>query len=425
MAFHHFGASSRLGAGIVAVALACSLTAPGAAFADEAAVSSDGGSADAQLATTASAMLAYNLPQITKVGKQADAWSGACLGFAAAYSQTITSGQLHYWWEFDGNGGAYGESGFYGRNMTAEFDCRSTFDEQSTLRLVYDSINQGKPVILYVTATTGNEHWVTVVGYENADATKLRPENFIVLDSNFAFALEPISLTAHGYTLRYGDSFGNVRISKASVSAQAGPVASEYFSDCYYGDWFVDSGVLDYAYEHDLVSGYSGARAGEFGPYDSLTRGQVATILWRIAGEPRTQAVSSSDDFDDVDYGMYYGDAIRWARQTGVVNGYATANVFMPDAFVSRQELACMIANYAGKIGGIDTSSTCALLDELPDAGTVETWARASMGWCMDVDVMNGVNENGVAWARPAATAWRASMASMATVLYRDVLQLG
>lgn len=81
----------------------------------------------------------------------------------------------------------------YGRNMTAEFDCRSTFDEQSTLRLVYDSINQGKPVILYVNATSGNEHWVTVVGYENADATKLRPENFIVLDSNFAFALEPVS----------------------------------------------------------------------------------------------------------------------------------------------------------------------------------------------------------------------------------------
>ncbi len=458
MAFHHIGAPSRFGAGAVALALACSMGAAGAAFADEAAVSAEGDSAvervagepritlqeewqpakdaseyvfsaapaagdDAQLAS-ASAMLAFNQYQIDQIGKQCDAWSGACLGYAAAYSQTITSGDFHGWWEFDGNGGAYGESGFYGRNMTAEFDCYSTnYDEQSTLRMVYDAINQGKPVILYVTTTSGNQHWVTIVGYENADENFLRPENFIMLDSNYAFSLEPTSLTTHGYTLRYGDTFGNVRISKASTYLQPNRVAYEHFSDCYYGDWFVDSGVLDYAYTHGLVSGYSGSTL--FGPYDSLTRGQVATILWRIAGEPLPEAADSSDDFDDVDYGMYYGDAVRWARQTGVVNGYDDDNVFKPDTFVSRQELACMIANYASKIAEIDTTSDLSRVRSLVDSDEIASWAIDSMGWCMDAGVMNGVDEGGVNWARPNATAWRASMASMAAVLHRDVLHLG
>ena len=70
-------------------------------------------------------------------------------------------------------------------------------------------------------------------------------------------------------------------------------------------------------------------------------------------------------------------------------------------------------------------SSNCAKLDALPDAGSVSDWARASVGWCMDNDIMNGVNVEGTAYAQPSGNAWRASMASMAAVLHRDVLKLG
>ena len=458
MGLHHIGTKARLGAGAVAVALACGMGTAGVAFADEADETATdeaaveqaaaeprielheewqpvmdasryvfaGNSAtdgDAQLAGTVSALLAFNQPMIDAIGKQCDAWSGACLGYAAAYSQTITTGEMHYWWEFDGNYGNYGESGFYGRNMTAEFDCYQTWDEQTTLRMLYDAINQGKPSILYVTTTSGNQHWVTVVGYENADENNLRPENFIMLDSNYAFNLEPVSLTAHRYTLRYGDTFGNVRVSKASTNLEDNRVPYEYFSDCYYGDWFVDSGVLDYAYMHGLVSGYSGTTW--FGPWDSIKRQDVAVILWRLAGEPLPSASDSANDFDDVDYGMYYGNAIRWARETGVVNGYDDENAFKPGNYVTRQELACMIANYASKVAGVDTASDLSRVSELPDASSIASWAIASVGWCMDVGIMNGVDEDGTSWARPDATAWRASMASMAAVLHRDVLHLG
>ncbi len=459
MGLHHIGAKSRWGMGAVAVALACGMGTAGAAFADEAgaAGASDvaaaeqaaaeprielheewqpvldaseyvfaGSSAtdgDAQLSGVASAMLAFNQPMIDAIGKQCDAWSGACLGYAAAYSQTITTGEMHYWWEFDGNNGYYGESGFYGRNMTAEFDCYQTWDEQSTLRMLYDAINQGKPSILYVTTTSGNQHWVTIVGYENADENNLRPENFIMLDSNYAFSLEPLSLTAHRYTLRYGDTFGNVRVSKTSTNLEDNRVPCEYFSDCYYGDWFVDSGVLEYAYTHGLVSGYSGTTW--FGPWDSIKRQDVAVILWRLAGEPLVDANDSVNDFDDVDYGMYYGDAIRWAREMGVVNGYDGTNDFGPGSYVSRQELAVMIANYASKVAGIDIASDLSRVNALPDADSIAAWAIGSVGWCMDAGIMNGVDEGGTSWARPEATAWRASMASMAAMLHRDVLHLG
>ena len=84
-----------------------------------------------------------------------------------------------------------------------------------------------------------------------------------------------------------------------------------------------------------------------------------------------------------------------------------------------------MIANYASKVAGIDTASDLLRVSELPDASSIASWAIASVGWCMDVGIMNGVDEDGTSWARPDATAWRASMASMAAVLHRDVLHLG
>lgn len=182
------------------------------------------------------------------------------------------------------------------------------------------------------------------------------------------------------------------------------------------GDWYVISGALRYVLARDLMSGYG--NGDYFGPYDSITRGQVATILWRMAGEPDV----SSAAFDDVNYDEYYGGAIAWARATGVVSGYTGTNSFGPDVAVTRQELACMLANYAREIGGVDTSSTCAKLDAMPDSADVADWARESVGWALDRGLINGSLEGDVYYVRPDGNAWRASMASMIMVLHRDVL---
>lgn len=361
--------------------------------------------------------LAYDQSLIDRLGIQNGAWSGACLGYAAAYCQIITTGQYHTWGEFDFNGG-YDENNFYGRNMTEEFDCWNYYDQQSTLRSLYDAINAGHPCILYVTTTSGSQHWVAIIGYENVDdANNLSPSNFIMLDSNYAFDCRPCSLTARGYQLRFGDTFGNVRVSKGSASTveQREPYL---FSDCYKGDWFVDSGVLEYAFNNGLMTGFSGTTL--FKPWDCITRGQVVSVLHRLCGEP--DALGDVADFSDVDYGVYYGRAIRWARQTGVVSGYENQNIFRPDQQVSREELACMIANYAEKIAHLDISTSYEAFWDMPDAGSVSTWARQSVSWCIDKGIIHGVSRGGGEYVAPSEGAWRASMASMVTVLHRDYL---
>ena len=187
------------------------------------------------------------------------------------------------------------------------------------------------------------------------------------------------------------------------------------FSDVSSGDWFIQGGGKNflYALNNKFLSGYGN---GLFGPYDSVTRGQVAAILHRMEGEPS----ASSPDFSDVDYGQYYGNAIRWARSAGVISGYGE-NTFAPNAPVTREELAAMLANYA-KYKGLDTSSTMAKAQAMPDWHDVDAWAQESMAWAIDTGIISGSSEGGVRYIRPRGGAQRCAAAVMMATFHRDVL---
>ena len=190
------------------------------------------------------------------------------------------------------------------------------------------------------------------------------------------------------------------------------------FEDVQPGDWYAIDEVLGYAVDNGLLQGYDD---GRFGPYDDVTRGQVATILWRIAGEPSADA----EDFSDVDYSLWYGAAVEWARTSGVVSGYGDTNTFGPDNPVTREQLAVMLSNYAVNVAGVDASSDCAALDAIAGAEGVSSWAREQMGWAVDEGILSGSVVDGVAWVDPQGTAQRCQAAKMVSVFHRDVLGAG
>lgn len=186
--------------------------------------------------------------------------------------------------------------------------------------------------------------------------------------------------------------------------------------------WYaVNPDDLVYTISHGFMSGYADG-SGKFGFERSITRGQVAVILWRMAGEPSANA----RDFADVDYGEFYGDAIEWARYTGVISGFSSANgplnIFGPELTITRQELAIMLANYASKIGRVDTSTDLSVAMSMSGWNEVGSWAQAAMGWAVDKGVITGSVVNGVARLNPTGTATRAQAGVMIARLYRDVL---
>ncbi|MBQ6262324.1 MAG: S-layer homology domain-containing protein, partial [Clostridia bacterium] len=87
----------------------------------------------------------------------------------------------------------------------------------------------------------------------------------------------------------------------------------------------------------------NGVGDGKFDPSGSLTRGMVATVLWRREGSPAPAAPSG---FEDVPAGKWYTDAIAWAKETGIVNGL-TPTTFGPNSFITREQLATMLFRFA------------------------------------------------------------------------------
>ena len=99
---------------------------------------------------------------------------------------------------------------------------------------------------------------------------------------------------------------------------------------------------VDYALTNGLMNGVGG---GKFEPDGQLTRAQLVTVLYRAAGEPDTG--KQVNPFTDVADDAWYTKAVIWAANNGIVNGVAK-NTFAPDDSITREQIAAMLYRYAG-----------------------------------------------------------------------------
>jgi len=109
---------------------------------------------------------------------------------------------------------------------------------------------------------------------------------------------------------------------------------SDIVSEKFYGpavDWAASSGVT------------TGKPGNLFDPEGAVTRGELATFMWRMAGEPVAPAPAG---FTDVIPGLYYTAAVDWMAATGVTTG-KPGNLFDPAGIVSRLELVTFLQRLA------------------------------------------------------------------------------
>ena len=202
---------------------------------------------------------------------------------------------------------------------------------------------------------------------------------------------------------------------KASMMVQY-TTASPY-SDVSPDAWYY--GAVFSASADGLMTGYGD---GTFGPGDSLTRAQAATILWRYFMPTESQNYVQSQaknltKMDDVADGAFYTGAANWAVDKGIIHGVEGEDGkvrFDPDAKIPRSQLCVMIANAAAELSGAKPENESHdKLDAMPDAADVPDWAADSIAWCLNEGVVNGVDENGTRYVRPGSIVDRATMAQM------------
>ena len=111
------------------------------------------------------------------------------------------------------------------------------------------------------------------------------------------------------------------------------------FSDVVSDAWY--SEAVAWAAARGIVSGYGN---GLFGPGDNITREQLAVMLWRYAGSPA--ATDKELHFTDADKASGYAlEALRWAVENGILNGYGDGRLG-PQGLATRAQVAQMLMNF-------------------------------------------------------------------------------
>jgi len=107
------------------------------------------------------------------------------------------------------------------------------------------------------------------------------------------------------------------------------------FADVNESDWFYDA--VQYVFGKGLMIGVAEDR---FAPQSTLTRGMIVTILYRHAGEP--DVADLVNPFDDVPDGEWYTVAIKWGYENEIIAGHGDGR-FGPYDPVTKEQLAVLI----------------------------------------------------------------------------------
>ena len=110
------------------------------------------------------------------------------------------------------------------------------------------------------------------------------------------------------------------------------------FSDVRIANWFYND--VKYVYEKGMMAGTA---ADVFAPNATTTRAMIVTILYRLEGSP---AVTDTSAFVDVPAGQWYTDAVNWAAANQIVKG-TSATTFAPNASITREQMAAILYRYA------------------------------------------------------------------------------
>ena len=147
-----------------------------------------------------------------------------------------------------------------------------------------------------------------------------------------------------------------------------------FFYDVPNGAYFYEA--VKWAVDKGITNGLSDTM---FGPYESCTRAQIVTFLWRAAGSPEPKTASS---FTDVPVSTYYAKAVAWAVENGITNGM-TATEFAPDATCTRGQSV----TFLHRVLKGTASGSANFTDVKSDAFYAD-----AVNWAVASDVTNGTS---------------------------------
>ena len=212
-------------------------------------------------------------------------------------------------------------------------------------------------------------------------------------------------------TITVSNSLGELDTCTVTVTGGAETEkVTEIFTDVAEGKWYV--GAVQYVYDNGLMSGNDGL----FKPTENVTRAQLVTTLYRLAGSPKVTDYSACEAFSDVKEGKYYTDAVCWAYNTGVTTG--NNGKFDTTGNLTRQQLAAFLFRFADVMGYDVTARED--YSSMMNADQVSGYAKEAMKWAVGSGLISGSQKtvNGVA-VKDLDPTGNTTRAQLATILQR------
>ena len=138
--------------------------------------------------------------------------------------------------------------------------------------------------------------------------------------------------------------------------------------------WYYEA--VDYCSENGIMNGMDD---GLFVPDGELTRAMLVSSIYRIEGEPETDANGA---FADVDDGAWYADAVNWAYASGIISGN-DANLFEPDEPITKEDTAAILWRAEGS-PAVDGA------EDFADETSISAYAAQAVDWARVNGVIGG-----------------------------------
>ena len=149
-------------------------------------------------------------------------------------------------------------------------------------------------------------------------------------------------------------------------------------------------------------------------PHTSVTRAQLVSMLYRMAGSP---TIEGDAPFTDVPTNAAYYSAVNWAYSNGITIGCGFGR-FMPDEYVTREQTCALLIRYAEYCGlsvsGLDKTA----INAFADKDEVEPCIAYSVNDMCALGILKGYEDGTIG---PKFNITRAEAATMLTRL-EDVL---
>ena len=265
-------------------------------------------------------------------------------------------------------------------------------------------------------SSSGNSYTVSVPSTKNGDVT-VSPKNAkkgdtvtVTVTPDKGYELDSLTVKdANGNTVKLTDK-GNGKYtftmpsSKVTVSAefveeQAASTFADVPADAYYAkavEWAVKNGITN------------GKSSGLFGSNDPCTRGQIVTFLWRTAGSPAPKGTAAVPA--DVLPGSYCYDAVAWALENGITNGFSDGTFGVNNTCTRGQSVTLLFRNAVAN--GLEVVTLQDLISGFGDAAELPAYAVPAMNWALSSGIVQG--NGGLLLSNASCT-----RAQIVTFLYR------